>query len=312
MRRTAATGQQDGAENGEPDTSSIWNLVFSCLDHPSPGVRGIAAEGLAKLVLGGRVVSSKVEQQLLLALTLLYFSPLSESDAQLRQCLAIFFPAFAAKDPANALSLAHLTFPALKHIAAAPKASPLSRVNALQVGQYLLSVMDEAVDGTNGAVGAHLTVAMLLCKSIINEPSHMSVKIWARLLNQIRVNNTIDLEPLCDLVKQAQACAVEPTAASAIAKFARALQEVLEDDDDNAGAGGKSKEAEDDLDEEDAEAIGDKVRGLQVKGGEEEEDQEEEDPDESNKADKVKKANPRPKPEQLSPALRQQIKQAGT
>ena len=45
------------------------------------------------------------------------------------------------------LTRVHLSFPALKHIAAAPKASPLSKVNALQVGQYLLSVMDEAVQG---------------------------------------------------------------------------------------------------------------------------------------------------------------------
>jgi hypothetical protein len=68
----------------------------------------------------------------LLALTLLYSTPfsrtqvacctgskvqiltpegLSESDPELRQCLAVFFPAFAAKEAGNALALAHLAFP---------------------------------------------------------------------------------------------------------------------------------------------------------------------------------------------------------
>ena len=304
---TASEGHKDGVEDGETDTSSVWNLVFSCLHHPSSGVRGIAAEGLAKLVLGGRIVSSKVEQQLLLALTLLYFSPLSESDAQLRQCLAIFFPAFAAKDPANALSLAHLAFPALKHIAAAPKASPLSKVNALQVGQYLLSVMDEAVDGTNGAVGAHLTVAKLLCESIVNEPSHVSVKVWARLLTQIRVNNTIDLEPLCGLVKQAQACAVEPTAATAIGKFAKSLQEVLEEEEDANVTAGKSKQGDDDEDDEDVGAVDSKLQGLGVKGDDGNEDEDDEESVKVVKADKASKVKTRPAP--LSPTLMHQVKQ---
>jgi condensin complex subunit 3 len=127
------TDAENNSGDAGNDTSSVWNLVFSCLHHASCGVRSVAAEGLAKLVLGGRIVSSKVEQQLLLALTLLYFSPLSEPDVQLRQCLAIFFPAFAAKEHANAMTLAHLTLPALKHIAAAPKSSPLAKASALQV-----------------------------------------------------------------------------------------------------------------------------------------------------------------------------------
>ena len=103
-------------------------MFFSCLHHASSEVRAVAAEGLGKLVLGGRIVSSKVEHQLLLALSLLYFSPLSESDAQLRQCLAVFFPAFAAKEQANALALAHLVLPALKHLAAAGAAWWLHRM----------------------------------------------------------------------------------------------------------------------------------------------------------------------------------------
>jgi len=296
--------RQDKTDGTPEDTSSIWNLVFSCLHHASSGVRGTAAEGLGKLVLAGRIVSSKVEHQLLLALTLLYFSPMSEADVQLRQCLAVFFPAFANKDQSNALALAHLVFPALKHVGAAPKPSPLSKVNALQLGQYLLSVMDEAVDGTAGAVAVHLSVATQLCKCMVDSPSHASVKVWARLLNQMRVNNSVDLEPLAALVKQAQACVTEATAVTAIGKFGKSLQEVMDDDGSpDSLARNKGEEDEDEEEEPDAvRTVDDKMQAMDVK-----EDEGEEDGESKAKADQGSKRKHRPTP--LSPTLIHQVKE---
>ena len=295
---------EDKADATPEDTSSIWNLVFSCLHHPSSGVRGTAAEGLGKLVLAGRIVSSKVEHQLLLALALLYFSPMSESDVQLRQCLAVFFPAFANKEQSNALALAHLVFPALKHVGAAPKTSPLSKVNALQLGQYLLSVMDEAVDGTQGAAAVHLSVATQLCKCIADNPSHGSVKVWAKLLNQMRVDNSVDLEPLAVLVKQAQASVTESTAATAISKFDKSLEEVMNDEaPPDAVSRNKGEEDEDHDDVADALASGDdKMQTLDVK-----EDEGEEDVEVKAKADQGGKPKQRPTP--LLPTLIHQVKE---
>jgi len=295
----ASDVQEDSSQAPADDNSSVWNLVFSCLHHSSSGVRGVAAEGLCKLVLGGRILSSKVEQQLLLALTLLYFSPMSESDVQLRQCLAIFFPAFAAKDQANALVLAHLAVPALKHIGAAPKTSPLSKVNALQVGQYLLSVMDEAVDGTNGAVAAHLAVATQLCKAVIGAPSHACAKFWAKLLNQIRVNTSVDLEPLSALVEQALQSSSDSVAVTAMGKFAKSLQQVLEDEVD-AGANNKAKTPDDDEERDDEETeVEEQMQALEVDVLDKDEAE--------GKADERSKAKLRPTP--LSPSLMHQVKE---
>ena len=56
-------------------------------------------------------------------------------------------------------------------------------------------------------VAAHLAIATRLCDSIIAAPSHASVKVWAKLLLQVRVDNSVDLEQLCVLVKHAQAAA---------------------------------------------------------------------------------------------------------
>jgi hypothetical protein len=128
----------------------------------------------------------------------------------------------------------------------------------------LLSVMDEAVEGTDGAVGAHLTIGTLLCNSIISSPSHSNVKVWARLLNQVRVNTTVDLEPFAALVKQALSCVAEPTALTALAKFSKALLEVMEGDDDAANKRRKGEDDEDDEDEDEGEATAAVDAKLQV------------------------------------------------
>lgn len=50
-----------------------------------------AAEGLAKLMFSGRLVSSR----LLSRLILLWYNPVTEEDLRLRHCLGVFFPMFA-------------------------------------------------------------------------------------------------------------------------------------------------------------------------------------------------------------------------
>lgn len=57
----------------------------------SNDLRNVAAEGLAKLLLAGRVLSAKLFSRLLL----LWYNPTTEDDVNLRHCLGVFFPVFA-------------------------------------------------------------------------------------------------------------------------------------------------------------------------------------------------------------------------
>ena len=54
----------------------------------------MAAEGLAKLLLSGRVLS----QKLLARLLVLWLDPSTQEEDRLRAVLGLFFPAFAASD----------------------------------------------------------------------------------------------------------------------------------------------------------------------------------------------------------------------
>ena len=67
-------------------------LMLLLMLHPqSSELRGVAAEGLAKLMLCGRVLSAR----LLSRLVLLWYNPITEDDNRLRHCLGAFFPIFA-------------------------------------------------------------------------------------------------------------------------------------------------------------------------------------------------------------------------
>ena len=73
--------------------SLTWpkSVIFKfCLLQTSE-VRTVAAEGLAKLLLSGQVVSYKLLSRLLL----LWYNPITEDDTHLRHCLGAFFPVYA-------------------------------------------------------------------------------------------------------------------------------------------------------------------------------------------------------------------------
>lgn len=81
---------------------TVDNYQRTCLssDHPhsvsqqSVLLRGVVGEGLAKLLLSGRIIS----QKLLVRLLLLWYNPALQDEDGLRSMLGIFFPTFASSD----------------------------------------------------------------------------------------------------------------------------------------------------------------------------------------------------------------------
>lgn len=74
----------------------------------SNDIRNIAAEGLAKLLLSGRVLSAK----LLSRLILLWYNPTTEEDGNLRHCIGVFLPVFAfASRYSSSLQYLYLDIP---------------------------------------------------------------------------------------------------------------------------------------------------------------------------------------------------------
>ena len=57
-------------------------------------LREVAAEGIAKLLMSGRILSQKLVGKLLI----LWYNPLTQEEDHLRNVLGVFFPAFASSD----------------------------------------------------------------------------------------------------------------------------------------------------------------------------------------------------------------------
>jgi len=124
-------------ESQAPDTdtaASVLTILTGILESESNDLRNVAAEGLAKLLLAGRVLSAK----LFLRLLLLWYNPTTEDDVNLRHCLGVFFPVFAFSSRTNQELVEEAFLPSLKTLFSAPVSSPLASVNINNVAELLV------------------------------------------------------------------------------------------------------------------------------------------------------------------------------
>jgi hypothetical protein len=141
-----------------------FHLAFTCLTHSSPGVRGIAAEGVAKLLTAGRLRgAAAAEGEALAAAALLHFAEDADGSGDAsaaQQCLAVFFAGFAGRHPSNAAAVARAVVPAMRHVLHAPAASRLGKVGPTHLGQYLLSLLEQPeLPAAGAAAGTALAAA---------------------------------------------------------------------------------------------------------------------------------------------------------
>jgi hypothetical protein len=128
----------------------LFSTAFSALGHSSPAVRGVAAEGVAKLLTAGRLRgAAAAEGEALAAAVLLHFvedgadgGETAKESVAMQQCLAVFLAGFCARQPSNYAVVARAVVPAVRHAMHAPAASRLARVGATHLGQYLLSLLE--------------------------------------------------------------------------------------------------------------------------------------------------------------------------
>lgn len=75
----------------------VVGLLRHTLNMDGNELQAVACQGVAKLMLSGRVY----DESLLRHLFLLYLSPDTSTNQALRQCLSYFFPVFCYSSPTN-------------------------------------------------------------------------------------------------------------------------------------------------------------------------------------------------------------------
>lgn len=189
-----ADSNTDGTDGPDdvpaPNTSgnSIIKIFMTLLNNECADVRTVAAEGLAKLLLSGRLVSPKVLSRLLL----LWYNPLTEDDARLRHCLGAFFPMFAFASRVNQELYERAFLPTLQTIFDAPNSSPLASIDAVNVAELLVQLtsarhlVGSAANSQSSPV--HDSLAFKLCDEILRAPNSLGVRVLTRALAELQLS----------------------------------------------------------------------------------------------------------------------------
>ncbi|BFZ07082.1 hypothetical protein BsWGS_10121 [Bradybaena similaris] len=223
----------NGKKEWTATASKVIAILSAFLDNESSELRNIAAEGLSKLLLSGRVVSSKLLSHLLL----LWYNPLVEDDEALLQCLGVFFPLYAFSCSSNQQQVEEAFMPTLCTLLRAPPTSPLREINEVNVATFLIELTDaqHLIDNQKSKAKAvenpcHDNIAVKLCNEIISHPDSFNSKLWLRVLSQLYVSpdNASLLKDLCAMCEDMAMVITEKQCVKLLEKFRDTLYEKID------------------------------------------------------------------------------------
>ncbi|XP_075355955.1 condensin complex subunit 3 isoform X2 [Mycteria americana] len=172
---------------------SVLQLLSGFLDSEFSELRTEAAEGIAKLMFSGRLISAK----LLSRLVLLWYNPVTEDDIRLRHCLGVFFPLFAYANRSNQECFEEAYLPTLQTLLNAPATSPLAEIDISNVSELLVDLTrpsglkpqsKKSQDYQDLTV--HDSLAMKICNAILMDPAAPDVRIYAKALNSLELSSS--------------------------------------------------------------------------------------------------------------------------
>ncbi|NWV05263.1 CND3 protein, partial [Ptilonorhynchus violaceus] len=190
-------------ENGEDESEtieeeetatihSLLKLLSGFLDSEYSELRTEAAEGIAKLMFSGRLISAK----LLSRLVLLWYNPVTEEDTRLRHCLGVFFPLFAYANRSNQECFEDAYLPTLQTLLNAPATSPLAEVDISNVSELLVDLTrpsglkQSKKSQDYQELSVHDSLAMKICNEILSDPAAPDVRIYAKALNSLELSSS--------------------------------------------------------------------------------------------------------------------------
>ncbi|KAM6150746.1 condensin complex subunit 3 isoform 2-T2 [Erethizon dorsatum] len=192
---TNSDDEQESKEVEETATAkNVLKLLSDFLDSEVSELRTGAAEGLAKLMFSGVLVSSRI----LSRLTLLWYNPVTEEDVRLRHCLGVFFPMFAYASRTNQECFEEAFLPTLQTLANAPASSPLAEVDITNVAELLVDLTRPS--GLNPqakssqdyqALTVHDNLAIKICNEILTSPCSPEIRVYTKALSSLELSSNL-------------------------------------------------------------------------------------------------------------------------
>ncbi|NWZ75855.1 CND3 protein, partial [Poecile atricapillus] len=196
IRTENGEDESETIEEEEEETAtvhSLLKLLSGFLDSEYSELRTEAAEGIAKLMFSGRLISAK----LLSRLVLLWYNPVTEEDTRLRHCLGVFFPLFAYANRSNQECFEEAYLPTLQTLLNAPATSPLAEVDISNVSELLVDLTrpsglkcQSKKSQDYQELTVHDTLAIKICNEILADPTAPDVRIYAKALNSLELSSS--------------------------------------------------------------------------------------------------------------------------
>lgn len=213
--------------------TNLISILSSMLDNESGELQCTVAEGLAKLLLSRRVFSAGLLSRLLL----LWYNPLEEDNAPLRNLLGTFFPILAFTDSGNQQLFEEAFLPTLRTILNAPTTSPLSRINVSNVAEFFVELthVQRLVSSHTSSTAikdnpCHDSMAVKVCNEILSSPQSLNVRMWSKVLNLLDISpdNSVNLKDLSVLCTSMMEVVKEKACIKTIEKFQKMVSELVD------------------------------------------------------------------------------------
>ena len=208
--------------------AAVMDTLTGFVESEDSDLQQIAVEGLARLLFAGRIS----DPGLLSKLLLLYFNPVTEELERLRQCLAVFFPAYAFSDVNHQRAIADIFPSTLKTLLKAPRSSPLSQVLPLKVAQFLVYLTDSRslmhqTEVQLGERSPHALIALGVVQEGLNGDA-TDGKVYGRVLTQLHAdpNDQATVRVIRSALTSLEAAVADKPTVKAIQKRAEELKAI--------------------------------------------------------------------------------------
>ncbi|XP_060221341.1 condensin complex subunit 3 [Meriones unguiculatus] len=187
--------EQEAKDDEDTATAkNVLKLLSDFLDSEVSELRIAAAEGLAKLMFSGLLVSSRILSRLIL----LWYNPVSEEDVRLRHCLGVFFPTFAYASRTNQECFEEAFIPTLQTLANAPASSPLAEVDITNVAELLIDLTRPSglnpqakISQDYQALTVHDNLAIKICNEILTSPCSPENRVYTKALSSVELSSNV-------------------------------------------------------------------------------------------------------------------------
>lgn len=193
-RQARAAG--GGAEAEAVAHSQIVGFLLGLLEDDEARVQAVAAEGMAKLMLSGMVRDGEA----LRSLVLVYMSPETIGNQEMRQCLSYFLPVYCFSSSTNQRRLQRVLVSILQVLTevynevtsgadGGDGVAPSDMVTPLQVGLQLIEWTDasKAVNLAEEDHCIHFDVALELLQELLTAEEKDERKVTVQLLNKLNM-----------------------------------------------------------------------------------------------------------------------------